>query len=109
MGDDLSFERWQPVTPDGAVYRQSVIVRRGPEEITEVETRLAYTAGSQLMGKVGRDLTEDELQDAMARYAEDEVRRRVESGDELDPFMMIEVTGYDDDLLLPYLQASEHE
>lgn len=107
--DELHFERWESPKPTGAAWRECTVVRRGDQDLVDVETTLTYTASSQLQGDVGRDLTEDEIRKAMRAYAEDEIRRRVAAGENLDAsgFVQLEVESGDRRLLHPYLTSAE--
>jgi len=104
--NEVRFERWRLARSQGSPWRRVADVERGETHLGEIEACLSFKAAAKLASDLGRDLSDEELADALMAYAEDDVRALVEQGEDLsDHSLIIEVDSEDRDVLRPYLPS----
>ncbi len=104
--DEVRFERWRLARAGGSPWRRVADVERGTLHLGEIEACASTRAVEELAEHLGRDLTEQEVAEALMAYAEDHVRALIDQGEDLsDHSLIIEVDSADREALLPYLEA----
>jgi hypothetical protein len=82
-----------------------VDVERDGQHLGEAEACLTSATAAALAADLGREMADDEIAQALMRYAEDHLRELVEQGEDLrDHSLIIEVDSDGRQVLLPYLQ-----
>lgn len=105
MTSDLRFSAWEPLDRTGSAARLLTTVERDGNELGEVEVRVSYTALGTLKGG-DPSVTEADVLEAAQAYAEEYLRQRLASGEEIGD-SPIEIHSGNAELLLPYLGAGE--
>jgi hypothetical protein len=104
--DEIRFVQWRLARPEGSPWRRVADVERGTRHVGEIEACLSSKAAARLAGEMGREFSDEELAGALMAYAEADVRRRIEQGEDLsDHSLIIEVDTEDRDVLRPYLPS----
>jgi hypothetical protein len=104
MKTQVRFADWRPAREGGSPWRRVVAIER-VEHLGEAEACLSTAAARALSEDLGRDVGADELATALMAYAEDELRARLDQGEDLsDHSLIIEVDSADRDALRRYLE-----
>jgi hypothetical protein len=101
----LQFVGWRLAREGGSPWRRIVDVERDGQHVGEAEACLTSATAAALAADVGRELADEEIAQALMRYAEDQLRELVDQGQNLgDHSLIIEVDSEDRKVLLGYLQ-----
>jgi hypothetical protein len=104
MKTQIRFADWRPAREGGSPWRRVVAIE-SVEHLGEAEACLSTTAARALAEDLGRPLGDDELATALMSYAEDDLRARLEEGEDLSNHsLIIEIDSADRDALRPYLE-----
>jgi hypothetical protein len=105
--DVVRFLQWRPARASGGPWRWIVDVERGDHHLGEVEASLSDDAADALASRLGRELTQLELVDALRTYVEDHVCALLDRGQDLAVrSLIIEIDRDHHDLLIPYLREA---
>jgi hypothetical protein len=103
--DGARFLQWRPARASGGPWRWIVDVERGEHHLGEAEACLSADAAKVLATRLGRELTQPELADALRAYVEDHVCALLDRGQDLAVrSLMIEIGRDHHELLIPYLR-----
>jgi hypothetical protein len=103
--DGARFLQWRPARASGGPWRWIVDVERGEHHLGEAEACLSADAAKVLATRLGRELTQPELADALRAYVEDHVCTLLDRGQDLPVrSLIIEIDRDHHELLIPYLR-----
>jgi hypothetical protein len=106
-GDAVRFLQWRAPRASGGPLRRIVDVERGEQHLGEVEACLSEDAADALATRLGRELTQLELVDALRAYVEDHVCTLLDRGrDPAVHSLIIDIDRDHHELLAPYLRAA---